>query len=89
MARDLKFLFRPKLTSARTIVRAEATATGNKVGERQRINDTLRDVEYLQRRAEQEVAQAQQATDPAVVAIHFQLAEEYLERVRRLGPSEK
>ncbi|NNM77794.1 hypothetical protein HJG53_12835 [Sphingomonas sp. ID1715] len=37
--------------------------------------------EYYQARAEQELERAQQATDSRVVAVHFALAELYLERV--------
>ena len=45
------------------------------------------DVEYFQRRAEEEVNQAQQATVPAVVAAHYRLAELYLERVAQAESS--
>lgn len=44
------------------------------------------DLEYFQSRAEQEVASAQSAKDPAVVAAHYQLAERYLELVSRAQP---
>lgn len=41
------------------------------------------DLEYFQSRAEQEVAVAQEATNPRVVAAHYELAERYLELVSR------
>lgn len=43
------------------------------------MSDT--DAEYFQRRAEQEVQRAQQATKPEVVAAHYALSELYLQRV--------
>ncbi len=39
------------------------------------------DASYFQRRAEQEVEQAQRATQPEVVAVHYALANHYLERM--------
>ena len=39
------------------------------------------DREYYQHRAEQELALAQKADVPAVVAAHYKLAEKYLDRV--------
>lgn len=36
---------------------------------------------YFERRAEAELAMAQRATHPAVVQVHYQLADLYLERV--------
>ena len=47
------------------------------------------DLEYYQRRAEEELAQAQRSSDPQIVARHYELAELLLARVRQLanGPS--
>jgi len=42
---------------------------------------------YFYHRAETELEQAQQATNPRVVAAHYQLAEAYLERVSSLETS--
>lgn len=42
------------------------------------------DLEYYQERAEQEVKLAQRATDPSVVAAHYELSLLYLERVSNL-----
>lgn len=42
------------------------------------------DLDYFQRRAEQEVRSAQYATDPAAVAAHYAIAETYLDRVARI-----
>lgn len=39
------------------------------------------DLDYYQRRAEQETSLASAATEPRVVAAHYALAELYLERV--------
>lgn len=39
------------------------------------------DVTYYRQRADAELERAQQATKPEVVAVHYQLAEAYLERV--------
>ena len=41
------------------------------------------DVEYLQRRAEQEIELARLSTKPEVVAVHYALAEMYLQRVAK------
>jgi hypothetical protein len=43
------------------------------------------DAEYFYRRAEVETEHAQNATDPKVVAAHYQLAEAYLERVSSIA----
>ena len=43
------------------------------------VNDT--DSEYFQRRAEEEVERAMDATVPEVVAAHYALSELYLQRV--------
>lgn len=43
--------------------------------------------DYLQRRAEEEVALSQRATDPAAVAAHYRLSELYLERIEGSTPS--
>jgi len=43
------------------------------------VNDT--DSEYFQRRAEEEVERAKDATVPEVVAAHYALSELYLQRV--------
>ncbi|MBX3562666.1 MAG: hypothetical protein KF780_12750 [Sphingomonas sp.] len=42
------------------------------------------DLVYFQRRAEQEVKRAQAASNPAVVAAHYGLAEIYLDKVSLL-----
>jgi hypothetical protein len=39
------------------------------------------DLQYLQRRAEEELEAAQRSTVPEVTAAHYQLAEAYLERL--------
>lgn len=39
------------------------------------------DLEYLERRAQQEIGLAQQARRPEVVAVHYALSELYLERL--------
>ena len=44
------------------------------------MNDEVTGI-IFQRRAEQELAPAQKAEAPAVVAAHYQLVEKYLERV--------
>lgn len=41
------------------------------------------DLEYFQRRAEEELELAQKADVPAVVSAHYELAENYLDRVDR------
>ena len=43
--------------------------------------------EYFQAGAEQELERAQQATDSRVAAVHFALAELYLERVAEPDPA--
>ena len=43
---------------------------------------------YWQQRAEQEVELAQQATDPAAVAAHYQLSELCLQRVEAVKSTE-
>ena len=48
----------------------------------------LDDLEYFQARAEQELAWAQRASHAAVVAVHYELAERYLERVSRFDQEE-
>lgn len=48
----------------------------------------LDDLEYFQARAEQELEWAQRASHAAVVAVHYELAERYLERVSRFGQEE-
>lgn len=50
---------------------------------RQPLGAQLNDLEYFQGRAEEEIARAQRATNPAVVAAHYELAERYLELVGR------
>lgn len=40
---------------------------------------------YYQRRAEEELAQAQRSSIPEVVAAHYKLAELYLERLSQLS----
>ncbi len=45
------------------------------------MNDSEDDVQYYQRRAEEELARAQQAVDPEIVSLHYELAELFLERV--------
>lgn len=42
---------------------------------------TDRDVDYYQKRAEQEIELAQRATKPEVVAAHYRLSELYLARL--------
>ncbi|TFI59794.1 hypothetical protein E2493_02865 [Sphingomonas parva] len=42
------------------------------------------EIEYFQARAEQELELAQKANAPEVVAAHFEMASEYLERVAAL-----
>lgn len=47
------------------------------------------DTEYYRKRAEQELQLAQSATDPKVVAAHYQLSQLYLEKLLALeGPQE-
>lgn len=48
------------------------------------MNDIEDDVQYYQRRAEEEVARAQQAADPRTVSLHYELAELFLERVSEI-----
>ena len=43
------------------------------------------DCDYWQRRAEEEVELARQASDPAVVAAHYRLSELYLDRLAKAG----
>ena len=45
------------------------------------------DLEYFQRRAEQELELAQKADVPAVVSAHYGLAEKYLDRISG-GPAD-
>lgn len=47
------------------------------------------DLQYLQRRAEEELEAAQRSTVPEVTAAHYQLAEAYLERIdaKRAAPA--
>ncbi len=47
------------------------------------------DLQYLQRRAEEELEAAQRSTAPEVTAAHYQLAEAYLERIeaKRAAPA--
>ena len=42
------------------------------------------DCAYFYKRAETELERAQRITDPRAVAVHYQLAEAYLERVASL-----
>lgn len=86
MARDFKFLFKPKITPKLVAVHAEPAETVDKVAHWQPTADKEDDLEYLQGRAEQEVTLAQRATCPAVVAVHYKLAERYLHRVSRIAP---
>ncbi len=44
------------------------------------------DVTYYRQRADAELQRAQQATKPKVVAVHYQLAQAYIERV---GPGDR
>jgi len=44
------------------------------------------EVDYYQRRAETEVALAQQAQHQAVVRVHYQLASAYLDRIHGDAP---
>jgi hypothetical protein len=48
------------------------------------MNDIEDDLQYHQRRAEEELARAQQAVDPKVVSLHYELAELFLERVSEI-----
>lgn len=41
---------------------------------------------YLERRAGEEIRQAQDAVDPAVVQIHYELASRYLDRIYGESP---
>lgn len=50
---------------------------------------TVTDAEYLYRRAEQELLQAQRAEHPAVVKAHYLLAGYYLDLVYGPGDEEK
>lgn len=50
---------------------------------------TVTDAEYLYRRAEQELLQAQRADHPAVVKAHYLLAGYYLDLVYGPGDAEK
>lgn len=43
------------------------------------------DIDYYRHRAEIELEQAQQATEPEVVKAHVELANAYLERVNQLA----
>lgn len=43
------------------------------------------DLDYYERRAEQELELAQRATNPEVVAVHYRLAELYLDRLPPLS----
>lgn len=52
------------------------------------LGERLDDLEYFQARAEQELAWAQRASHAAVVAVHYELAERYLERVSRFDREE-
>lgn len=45
------------------------------------------DISYFQRRAEAELALAQQATKPEVVAVHHKLAEAYFDRIVSAEPA--
>ncbi len=44
-------------------------------------NEVEGDTEYYRKRAEQELRLAQGATDPKVVAAHYQLSQLYLEKL--------
>ena len=46
------------------------------------------DTEYYERRAEQEIAAAQQSGDTRAVQAHYELASAYLERIYPLGSEE-
>lgn len=48
------------------------------------MNDIEDDLQYHQRRAEEELARAQQAVDPKIVSLHYELAELFLERVSEI-----
>lgn len=89
MTRDRVFVLTPKLGSDRTGPHADSAATEAKDVEGRPPGSQGDDVDYLQRRAEQEVAQAQQATNSAAVEAHYKLAEQYLERLSRAKPAEK
>lgn len=60
---------------------ADPAVTASKDVARQPREAQVDDPGYFQSRAEEEVIQAQQATDPAAVTVHYELAERYLERV--------
>ena len=47
------------------------------------------DVQYYQRRAEEEIARAQCAVDPEAVSLHYQLSELLLARVSELKGVER
>lgn len=45
------------------------------------VADRDQDLDYYQTRAEEEVERARRAQSPAVVAVHYELAELYLARI--------
>lgn len=47
-----------------------------------------REIEYLTRRAGQQLVLAQRATLPAVTAAHYRLANAYLERIAEAAPAD-
>lgn len=53
----------------------------DQLGQARAMNVSEDDVQYYQRRAEEELARAQQAVDPKIVSLHYELAELFLERV--------
>ncbi len=51
--------------------------------------DHDQDLEYYQKRAEEEVERARRAQSPAVVTVHYELAELYLARISPKEQSER
>lgn len=86
MTRNVTFLFMPR--PDREEVSAPAHPAGAGDAERQSARAQSDDPTYLQSRADEEVARARRAANPAIAAVHYELAGRYLERLSRARPAE-